>query len=588
MINRYDEKITRRLFFSMIPIQILLVMCGGINVIIDSAFASNLIGSDAMAVTGLYGPLAKVLDTVNTLIFCGSQLLCGKYLGENTVKRAKGIFTLDMMIMTIIGAVSTLLFCFTPDMLANVFAGSTNPLHGGLVQYLKGLGPGVIPFLLGTQLTSFLQLEKKEKLGYIGIAGMFISNSICDYTFIKILGLDVYGLGLATTVSNWVYFIILAVYFISGKAVFSLDFSSLNLRDTGDILVNGLPAAGTQFMLVVRGILLNNLIFRIAMEDGLAAFTAVSSFGYIYWAVPAGITSAFISLASIYTGEGDRSAIELLLKIYLKKALLMETVVSVILAMLCYPLTNLYFHDPSSAVYMMTMTGFIIFPLSSPLSAIIVGMRDLWRCMKYQTAVTVLVIADGIVGTLLMSYVLAHYFGMLGIWLGQFTGGLLVVLAVYILAWIHEKKMPLKISSLCCYPEGFGVSEDSRLNISIHSMEEVMNISQSVIDFCKDKGIDNVTSFRAGLCVEELAGNIVKHGFTGKANSVVDISVIKTEEGLQMKFKDNCRHFNPEEIDAIFDPEDPVRNIGIRIVRKVCRSMEYYPLLGLNVLTIKM
>ena len=148
--------------------------------------------------------------------------------------------------------------------------------------------------------------------------------------------------------------------------------------------------------------------------------------------------------------------------------------------------------------------------------------------------------------------------------------------------------MPLKISSLCCYPEGFGVSEDSRLNISVHSMEEVMNISQRVIDFCKDKGIDNVTSFRAGLCVEELAGNIVKHGFTGKANSVVDISVIKTEEGLQMKFKDNCRQFNPEEIDAIFDPEDPVRNIGIRIVRKVCRSMEYYPLLGLNVLTIKM
>jgi len=95
--------------------------------------------------------------------------------------------------------------------------------------------------------------------------------------------------------------------------------------------------------------------------------------------------------------------------------------------------------------------------------------------------------------------------------------------------------MPLKISSFCCYPEGFGVPEDSRLNISVHSMEEVMNISQSVIDFCKDKGIDSVTSFRAGLCVE-----------------------------------------------------DPVRNIGIRIVRKVCRSMEYYPLLGLNVLTIKM
>lgn len=51
MNNRYDEKITRRLFFSMVPIQILMVMCGGVNVIIDSAFASNLIGPGAMAVS---------------------------------------------------------------------------------------------------------------------------------------------------------------------------------------------------------------------------------------------------------------------------------------------------------------------------------------------------------------------------------------------------------------------------------------------------------------------------------------------------------------------------------------------------------
>lgn len=588
MINRYDEKITRRLFFSMIPIQILMVMCGGVNVIIDSAFASNLIGADAMAVTGLYGPLAKILDTINTLIFCGSQILCGKYLGENTVKRAKSIFTMDILVMTIIGSVSTALFCFTPALLSRVFCGSGHPLAGGLVEYLKGLGPGVIPFLIGAQLTSFLQLEKKEKFGYIGIAGMFISNSVCDYYFIKVLGLDIYGLGLATTVSNWVYFIILAVVFIRGKAVFSIDFSALRIRDLWDIIINGLPAAGTQLMIAFKGLVLNHIIFGFAGEEGLASFTAVNSFGYIYWAIPAGMTSAFITLASIYTGEKDRGEIELLLKIYLRRAVPLELLASVVLSLLAYPLTNIYFHDPSSAVYIMTMTGFILFPLSSPFSTIIVGMRDLWRCMKYQTAVTLIVICDGFVATVLMSYVLAHIFGMTGIWIGQVAGCALVVLLVYILAWIHERKMPRSLPDLCCYPEGFGVSEEDRLSISVHSMEEVMNISQTVIDFCKSRGIDELASFRSGLCVEEMAGNIVKHGFTGRSNSVVDISVIKSEDGLQIRFKDNCRHFNPEDIDSMFVPSDPVKNIGIRIVRKVCKSMEYYPLLGLNVLTIKM
>jgi len=236
----------------------------------------------------------------------------------------------------------------------------------------------------------------------------------------------------------------------------------------------------------------------------------------------------------------------------------------------------------------MTMLGFILFPLSSPVSAVIVGIRDLWRCMDYQIAVTVNVIADGFLGVVLMSVILGPLFGMTGIWIAQLAGGWFTILLIFIMAWIHEKKLPFSYSALCCYPENFSVDDDHRLNISVHNMEEVMNISQSVIEFCRRHGVDEKTAFRAGLCVEEMAANIVKHGFTGKANSVVDICVVKTDEELIIKMKDNCKLFNPQDIDDIFHPEDPCKNCGIRIVHKVCKSMDYYPLLGLNVLTIKM
>lgn len=588
MENRYDEKITRRLFFSMVPIQILMVMCGGVNVIIDSAFASNLIGPQAMAVTGLYWPLCKVLDTVNAMIFCGAQLMCGKYLGENTVKRARGVFTLDMLLITVFGIIASLMFGFCPAVAAIVCTGPSNPLFSGLLSYLKGLSTGVVPFLLGTQLTSFLQLEKKEKLGYIGIAGMFISNSACDYIFIKILNLDIYGLGLATSVSNWVYFLILLICFMGGKVTFKISFKDLDFRELPYVIKNGLPAAGTQFMQVLRGYILNNLILNLAGSAGLEAFTAVCSFGYVYWAVPEGVSSAFINLASVYTGEKDKTAIELLLKIFLKRALPQVIGVSLILSCLAYPMTNIYFHDPASAAYQMAFLGFILFPLSSPVSTFIVGIRDLWRCMDFQLAVTVNVIADGFLGVVAMSFIFGGLFGMTGIWLAQLAGGWFTVLLMFILAWIREKKAPFSYPVLCCYPKNFGVDEDHRLSISVHSMEEVVNISQKVMDFCDKQGVDRKTSFRAGLCVEEMAGNIVKHGFTGKANSVIDICVVKTDEELIIKMKDNCKLFNPQDIDDIFVPEDPVKNIGVRVVRKVCKSMDYYPLLGLNVLTIKM
>ena len=588
MINRYDEKITRKLFFSMVPVQILLVMCGGVNIIIDGWFASNMIGPDAIAVTGLYGPLAKVLDTINALLFGGAQILCGKYLGENTVKRTRGIFTLDIVAVLIVGVIFTVIFAFFPSVGAGMCTDPGNPLYGDLIRYLNGISSGVIPFLLGTQLTSFLQLEKKEKFGYFGIGGMFLANTVCDYIFIKVLDLGIFGLGLATAVSNWVPVLICASYFFSRKSVFFLDFSELHIKELPDIARNGFPMAGTQFMLAFKAILINLVVSKYAGSDGLAAFAAVNSFGYVYWAVPAGMSSALVSLASIYSGEKDKSAIELLMRIYLKKAIPVVAGVGVMLALLAYPLTNLFFHEFDGPVYFMTLVGFAVFPFYTPFSTFIVGMRDLWRCMGHKIAVNIIVVCDGILIVTAMSYILPVFWGMNGIWIAQAGGCVLLALIVYIMAWIMNGRLPSTIADLCCYPDDFGVDESNRLNLSIHNMEEAINISEKVIEFCEAHNIDDITSNRAGLCIEELAGNIVIHGFPENKKGVIDISITKCDEELIIKLKDNCRLFNPKEIGDLFTPEDPAKNIGIRLVRKTCKEMEYHPLLGLNVLSITM
>jgi len=589
MKSTYDETITRRLFFSMAPVQILLVMCGGINTIIDSAFASNLIGPDAMAVTGLYNPLSLIFTTIHSLIFCGAQILCGKCLGENTLKRAKGIFTLDMLVIGIVGLISTFMFMFAPGFTASICTRSSNPLHAGLIEYLKGLSVGVVPYLFGLQLTSFLQLEKKEKVGYISIAAMFVFNCIGDYVFLAVLDLDLFGLGLATSLSNWVSFIVPACYFIfSKKAVFKISFKDMVFSDIKDICIKGWPAAGTFLMIAIRGFALNALVLKYTGTDGMAAFSAIGSFGTVYWAVPAGMSSALVTLASVYTGEKDRDALQVLVGIFFKRALPLVIGVSLLLSALCYPLTNIFFHDPTMTVYQMTLMGFILFPLSTPTSLVIVGMRDIWRCMEFHKGVNVVVVGDGIAMVLIFSYLFAPIWGMLGIWLAQIAGGIALVLIMYIMAWVHGRKVPLSMRDICCFSDSFGVDDDHRLAISIRSMEDVINVSERVIEFCEAHGIDKIKSFRAGLCVEELAGNIAKHGFTNKKNSIVDVCLLIIDGELSIRFKDNCALFNPAEFEAIFVPDDPCKNGGIRLVRKTCKEMEYHTLLGLNVMSIVM
>jgi len=63
--------------------------------------------------------------------------------------------------------------------------------------------------------------------------------------------------------------------------------------------------------------------------------------------------------------------------------------------------------------------------------------------------------------------------------------------------------------------------------------------------------------------MEEMAGNIVGHGFT----------------------KDNKRHLI--DVRVVHKGDDIMKNIGIRMVFKTASDIQYQNILGLNVLTIR-
>ncbi|MBQ7581343.1 MAG: hypothetical protein IJU25_00830 [Lachnospiraceae bacterium] len=55
-----QSEIIPRLYMKFLPIQIILVIIGGVNSIIDNGFAGNLIGSQVMAITGLFSLVQHV------------------------------------------------------------------------------------------------------------------------------------------------------------------------------------------------------------------------------------------------------------------------------------------------------------------------------------------------------------------------------------------------------------------------------------------------------------------------------------------------------------------------------------------------
>ena len=137
-------------------------------------------------------------------------------------------------------------------------------------------------------------------------------------------------------------------------------------------------------------------------------------------------------------------------------------------------------------------------------------------------------------------------------------------------------------------PAGFGVPEDRRLDIEVRSMDEVVNVSRRVQELCRSLGVDERRSLLSGLFLEEMAGNVVAHGFTKDRKShTVDIRVACKEDDVILRIKDDCVPFDPGERLKNASGEDAAANIGIRMVIRMAKSVEYQSILGLNVLTLR-
>ena len=112
-------------------------------------------------------------------------------------------------------------------------------------------------------------------------------------------------------------------------------------------------------------------------------------------------------------------------------------------------------------------------------------------------------------------------------------------------------------------PPEFG-SGDS-LVLDIHNLNDVTNTAVNVQAYCRENGIGGKTGTYAALCLEEIAGNIVNHGFgADRKHHHIEVRVVIKDGSVVLRIKDDCIPFNPKEWYDMVEPgKDPASNVGV-------------------------
>ena len=154
-------------------------------------------------------------------------------------------------------------------------------------------------------------------------------------------------------------------------------------------------------------------------------------------------------------------------------------------------------------------------------------------------------------------------------------------------ALLSRRRLPRSLDEWLFLKDDFGAADGDRLELPIGGLSDVTRTSAQVQAFCKAHGTSCRTAYYAALSLEEMAGNVVNHGFSRDRRAhYINCRVVYTSQGILLRIKDDCPPFNPLEWMEMVAPQDPFRNIGIRMVHRLARDVSYQNLLGLNVLTI--
>lgn len=586
--NRSNMQLTTHLLFRLLPLQIILAMIGSINNIVSGLFATNFVGTDAMAAVGLYTPLSMFVYALSMMFVGGATIMCGKYMGRSEHEKVQNVFSVSNVVAITIATVFMIfLLVLGVGNLTGFFSNdpAVRPLFN---KYLIGQAIGIAPLLLGNQFAAFLSLENKASRTTFASVIYIIVNLVLNYIFVGYLHMEAFGLALASSIGLWVYCIIQGVYFLSPKSEVKFTFGNLSMGDSGQMIKIGFPGAATYAYQMLRGLIVNKLLTIYIGSAGVSALASSDNLLRIAWALPGGMLAVSRMVMSISIGEEDRQTLTDVMRNMFKRFIPLMSAVCAIIIVSAVPLTKLYYRDVSDPVFMMTVWGFRLLPVCMPLSVICLHFICYAQSSGKQVLVHLLSILDGVICVAGFTALLIPVIGMNSVYIANILNGTVTTIVIVIYSMICIKRIPRNMDELMVVPNDFGVSEDERMDISVKKIEDVTAVAASVQSFCKMRGIDEKRSYHASLFLEEMAGNVVDHGFTkDKKNHSVDIRVVHKNDDLILRIKDDCVPFDPADRRKILDPGDITKNIGIRMVYKLANSIEYKNMLGLNVLTVR-
>ena len=569
------------MFISTAIAMIFTSLAGYVAVLIDGIITSWAWGHQAYSAISLLVPFNGVILLISGGIAAGAQVVCSQAVGRGEKYKANSVFTVSI----IAGIVSALLLVITcvlwPSELFKICGVTENShpeIYSHMAEYLKGYLPGILFMMLIQVAGPVIVLDGGKVLFTLSsffFAGADIAGDLLNaYIFHG----GTFGMGLATSASYLLQFLMLMTHFMKKNSYFRISLKGFESSQLTEMIKAASPVLVMKLTTALRDLAVNRINISVALSAAAIAARGIQNdLNTVLFCIGIGLGNAICIMAGMFFGANDRRGMTRLFSCAMKMSVIVAGAMSVIAFFGAEEIAKCFTSD--SEVIDLAKFAIICMALGLIPDTLSVVFQRYLQGINERRLVNLIAFADRFFIPVAAAYVMGIYFGSKGIMASIAVGKIILIIFIAAVVFVHTGSL----RNFMFLPENFGGNESDNIYASITSLDDVMSESTRAEKFCLNHGVSARNSKLMALFIEEAAGNIIVHGKAKRFHRLrADYRLSHSEGQICMTLRDFCGYFNPSEFYESHKDESAEKISGIKILINLADDVRYFSAFNCN------
>ena len=575
----------------MLVTQIISAMTVMLCMLIDSIMIGRFLGVDSMTAYGLATPILLVFAAFGSLLSAGIQVMSGKTMGSGDMEATNGCFSISVFLagtVSLVGVAAVLIFASPICTLLG--AGEPSPdnrIFELTKDYITGFIVGAPAFIFAQIMVPYMQISGERTRLVAAVAAMTAADVLFDVLNVFVFKGGTLGMGLASSASYYIAFAIGAAYFFKKKCIFKFRAALIKAKKCVELVGCGVPTVINQISLVLLVFVLNKVLLDVGGTLAVASYSVISTVGNICYCFGSGIASVALTLSSMIYSDEDKKELYALVRTMVFYAVVLDAALIALVLIAAPLLVGLFLTNPDAKD--MAILGVRLFSLSLLPCSLNTSLKNFYQGINKTPFTEAISVMQNFAFISIFAFVFSRFWSTTGVWIAYLCGETATLLVICVVVWTKYGKLSFSAEAFSLLPKDFGASEDDYIEMSVHSVDDAIAASVRAEDFCLGRGENERNSGMISLCIEEMANNIITHGFTKDSKKHdLDVRLLFRDGKRLIRFRDDCVNFDPIDYIKLHSADDPTSHIGIRMVMKTVKNANYVNSLGLNNLTLEL